>query len=120
MEDKENVINLEEIPIGVLLEEIIKREEVKSVEVSFFLNKTKVLDSIKNALNELECVEIEVNTLKANEDGEVDTSTINRYLEDVKDAIYEIQNEFDEYDEEVSDIEDDLEGLVKRLSEVIK
>ena len=36
MEDKENVINLEEIPIGVLLEEIIKREEVKSVEVSFF------------------------------------------------------------------------------------
>ena len=36
MEEKENAINLEEIPIGVLLEEIIKREEVKSVEVSFF------------------------------------------------------------------------------------
>ena len=36
MADKENSINLEEIPIGVLLEEIIKREEVKSVEVSFF------------------------------------------------------------------------------------
>ena len=84
------------------------------------MNKTKVLDSIKNALNELECVEIEANNLKVNEDGEVDTSTINRYLEDVKDAIYEIQNEFEAYDDEVSDIEDDLEGLVKRLSEVIK
>ena len=41
MADKENSINLEEIPIGVLLEEIIKREEVKSVEVSFFWIRLK-------------------------------------------------------------------------------
>ena len=84
------------------------------------MNKTKVLDSIKNALNELEFVEMEVNNLKINEDGEIDTSNINRYLDDVKDAINDIQDNFEEYDGEVSDIEDDFEGLVKRLSEVIK
>lgn len=36
MIDKENVINLKEIPVSVLLEEIINREEVKSIEINFF------------------------------------------------------------------------------------
>ena len=84
------------------------------------MNKTKVLDNIKNALNELDYVEIEVEDLKANEDGEIDKTLIIKYINDVKDAINEIQDSFEEYDDEVSDIEDDLEGLVKRLSEVIK
>ena len=84
------------------------------------MNKTKVLDNIKNALNELDYVEIEVEDLKANEDGEIDKTLIIKYINDVKDAINEIQDSFEEYDDEVSDIEDDLEGLVNRLSEVIK
>lgn len=84
------------------------------------MNKTKVLDSIRNALNELDYVKSEVENLEVNEDGEIDTSLIIEYISDVKDAINEIQDNFEEYDDEVSDIEDDLEGLVKRLSEVIK
>lgn len=79
-------------------------------------NKTDVLDSVENSINELDFLKIEVEDLNA---AEVDTTLILKYIEDVRDSIKLIQDNFEEYHEEVSDIEDDLEGLVKRLSEVI-
>lgn len=83
-------------------------------------NKTEVLNNISHAITELNFVQVEVEDLKVDEDGEIDTSLVVKYIEDVKDAINEIKDSFEEYDEEVSDIGDDFEGLVKRLSEVIK
>lgn len=83
-------------------------------------NKTEVLNNISHAITELNFVQVEVEDLKVDEDGEIDTSLVVKYIEDVKDAINEIKDSFEEYNEEVSDIEDDFEGLVKRLSEVIK
>lgn len=82
-------------------------------------NKTNVLDSIENSINELDFLKIEVEDLRVDEDGRIDTTIILKYIEDVRDSINLIQNNFEEYHEEVSDVEDDLEGLVKRLSEVI-
>jgi len=83
-------------------------------------NKTRILDDIDTAINELDYVRIEVEDLKVDEYGEIDTSLIIKYIDDVKDAINQIRDNFEEYDEEVSDIEDDLEGLVARLSKVIE
>ena len=83
-------------------------------------NKREVIDKIDESLDELDYVKSEVEDLKANEDGSIDKSYVIKYIEDVKSAINRIRDTFEEYDEEVSDIEDDLEGLVKRLSEVIK
>lgn len=83
------------------------------------VNKTRILDDIDNALNELDYVRIEAEDLKVDEYGKIDTSLIIKYIDDVKDAINQIIDNFEEYDEEVSDIEDDLEGLVARLSKVI-
>lgn len=82
-------------------------------------NKNDVLDSIENSINELDFLKIEVEDLRVDEDGRIDTTIILKYIEDVRDSIKLIQNNFEEYYEEVSDVEDDLEGLVKRLSEVI-
>lgn len=82
-------------------------------------NKTDVLDSVENSINELDFLKIEVEDLRVDEDGRIDTTIILKYIEDVRDSINLIQNNFEEYHEEVSDIEDDIEGLVKRLSEVI-
>ena len=42
-----------------------------------------------------------------------------KFISDAKDSIEKIRDSFEEYHEEVSDVEDDLEGLVKRLSEVL-
>lgn len=84
------------------------------------VNKTSVIDAIKTAHNELEAVNFEVETLKVDDNGEINTEVLIKYIEDVKEAIDSIQDEFEEYDSEVDDIEDDLEGLVKRLSEVTK
>lgn len=83
-------------------------------------NKTEVINDIRNAINELYFVQVEVEDLKVDEDGEIDTSLVIKYIGDVKDAINKIKDSFEEYDSEVLDIEDDLEGLVKRLSEVIR
>ena len=83
-------------------------------------NKTSVLNNIGNAINELYFVQVEIEDLRVEEDGEIDTSLVIKYIGDVKEAINKIKDSFEEYDSEVSDIEDDLEGLVKRLSEVIE
>lgn len=83
------------------------------------VNKTVVLDSVENSINELDFLKLEVEDLRVDEDGMIDTTIILKYIEDVRDSINLIQNNFEEYYEEVSDVEDDLEGLVKRLSEVI-
>lgn len=83
-------------------------------------NRTEVLNYIDKAIGEVHYVKLEVEDLRANEDGVIDTSLIIKYIEDVEDAINKIRDSFEEYDGEVSDIGDDLEGLVKRLSEVIK
>lgn len=83
-------------------------------------NKTSVLKDIGNAIDELYFVQVEVEDLRVEEDGEIDTSLVIKYIGDVKEAINKIKDSFEEYDSEVSDIEDDLEGLVKRLSEVSK
>lgn len=84
------------------------------------VNKSRVLDDIKNVSDELCFVQVEVEDLKADEDGEIDTSLVIKYIDDVKVAINNLKDSFEEYDDEVSDIEDDFEGLVKRLNEVIK
>lgn len=84
------------------------------------MNKSRVLDGISDIEDELYFVQVEIEDLRADEDGEIDTSLVIRYIEDVKDAINKLKDTFDEFDDEVSDIEDDLEGLIKRLSEVIK
>ena len=84
------------------------------------MNKSEVLKSIEKASSELYFVEVEVEDLRADEDGKVDALLVIKYIEDVKDALNKIKDSFEEYDNEVSDIEDDLEGLVKRLSEVVK
>ena len=84
------------------------------------INKSVVLDDIKNVSDELYFVQVEVENLKTDEDGEVDTSLVIKYIEDVKDALNRLKDSFEEYDDEVSDIGDDLEGLINRLSEVIK
>lgn len=84
------------------------------------VNKSRVLDDIKNVSDELCFVQLEVEDLKADEDGEIDTSLVIKYIDDVKVAINNLKDSFEEYDDEVSDIEDDFEGLVKRLNEVIK
>lgn len=83
------------------------------------VNKTDVLDSVENSINELDFLKIEVEDLRVDEDGRIDTTIILKYIEDIRDSIKLIQDNFEEYHEEVSDIEDDLEELVKRLSEVI-
>ena len=83
-------------------------------------NKREVIDRIDESLDELDYVRSEVEELKVEEDGSIDKSYLIKYIEDIKSAINRIRDTFEEYDEEVSDIEDDLEGLVKRLSEVIK
>ena len=82
--------------------------------------KSEVLNSIEDAINELNYVQIEVDDLEVGEDGKIDTSLVTKYIEDVKDAINKIRMIFEGYDDEVSDIEDDLEGLIYRLNEVIK
>lgn len=84
------------------------------------VNKTEVINDIRNAINELYFVQVEVEDLRGDEDREIDTSLVIKYIGDVKDSINKIKDSFEEYDSEVSDIEDDLEGLVKRLSEVSK
>lgn len=84
------------------------------------VNKSRVLDDIKNVSDELCFVQVEVEDLKADEDGEIDTALVIKYIDDVKVAINNLKDSFEEYDDEVSDIEDDFEGLVKRLNEVIK
>jgi len=81
---------------------------------------SKVLNSIEGALAELNYVRIEVDELVVSENREIDTSLIIKYIEDVKDAINKIRDCFEDYDDEVSDIEDDLEGIIYRLNEVIK
>lgn len=82
-------------------------------------NKRKVVDAIDNALSELEYLNSKIQELEVDEDNQIDKSTLIKYVEDVKVSIAGVQNEFEDYDSEVNDIEDDLEGLVKRLSEVI-
>lgn len=81
---------------------------------------SKVLNSIEEALAELNYVRIEVDELVVSENREVDTSLIIKYIEDVETAIYKIKDEFEEYEGEVREVEDDLEGIIYRLNEVIK
>ncbi|AVP61717.1 hypothetical protein C7M79_13865 [Clostridium botulinum] len=82
--------------------------------------KSEVLNSIEEAITELNYIQIEVDELVVSENREVDTSLVTKYIEDVKDAINKIRDCFEDYDDEVSDIEDDLEGIIYRLNEVIK
>jgi len=81
---------------------------------------SKVLNSIEGALAELNYVRIEVDELVVSENREVDTSLIIKYIEDVETAIYKIKDEFEEYEGEVREVEEDLEGIIYRLNEVIK
>lgn len=81
---------------------------------------SKVLNSIEGALAELNYVRIEVDELVVSENREVDTSLIIKYIEDVETAIYKIKDEFEEYEGEVREVEDDLEGIIYRLNEVIR
>lgn len=80
---------------------------------------SKVKDAINTALNELEYVKTEVEEVAENNEN-LDLSIVIKYIDDVKSAIDNIEDEFETYNNEVADIEDDLEGLVKRLSEVSK
>lgn len=83
-------------------------------------NKTEVIDRIDDAINELDYIQSEVENLKEVRNGEIYASLIFQYITDTKDSIEKIRDSFEEYHEEVSDVENDLEGLVKRLSEVAK
>lgn len=80
---------------------------------------SKVKDAINTARNELEYVKTEVEEIAENNEN-LDLSIVIKYIEDVKSAIDNIEDEFETYNDEVTDIEDDLEGLVKRLSDVSK
>lgn len=82
-------------------------------------NNKSVIAAIDNAVNELDYVSSEFEQLKANEDGTIDKSYIEKYIQDVNEAIETIKNEFEEYNSEVDDVVDDLGGLYKRLTEVI-
>lgn len=84
------------------------------------VNKTEVMNRIEDAIIELNYVQSEVEDIEGVETGEIDISTVIKFISDAKDSIEIIRDSFEEYDDEVSDIEDDLEGLVKRLSEVVK
>lgn len=83
-------------------------------------NEKEVLNNIETVLTELNYVKVEVEDLTVEENGEIDTSLVIKYIDDVKDAVNTLKDNFEEYNDEVSDIEDDLEGLIKRLSEVNK
>lgn len=83
-------------------------------------NKTEVIDKIDAAICEVEYIKSTIDGLKYVVTGEVDAQRILEYIEDAKDSIEKIRDSFVEYHEEVSEVEDDLEGLVKRLSEVAK
>ena len=78
---------------------------------------SKVKDAINTARNELEYVKTEVEEVAENNKN-LDLSIVIKYINDVESAIGNIEDEFETYNDEVTDIEDDLEGLVKRLSEV--
>lgn len=80
---------------------------------------SKVKDAINTALNELEYVKTEIEEVAENNEN-LDLSIVIKYIDDAKSAIDNIEDEFETYNNEVADIEDDLEGLVKRLSEVSK
>lgn len=83
-------------------------------------NKKEVLNNIETVLTELNYVKVEVEDLTVEENGEIDTSLVIKYIDDVKEVVNTLKDNFEEYNDEVSDIGDDLEGLVKRLSEVIE
>lgn len=83
-------------------------------------NKTEVMNRIEDAIIELNYIQSEVEDIEGVETGEIDISIVIKFISDAKDSIEKIRDSFEEYHEEVSDVEDDLEGLVKRLSEVIK
>lgn len=76
------------------------------------MNRTKIKDLISDALLSIKYIEDDIN--------DEDLEQIKSDLESLKDNIDDIQNGFEHYLDEVADIEDDLEGLVKRLSEVSK
>lgn len=83
-------------------------------------NKTEVMNRIEDAIIELNYIQSEVEDIEGVETGEIDISIVIKFISDAKDSIEKIRDSFEEYHEEVSDVEDDLEGLVKRLSEVAK
>ena len=82
-------------------------------------NKTEVMNRIEDAIIELNYIQSEVEDIEGVETGEIDISIVIKFISDAKDSIEKIRDSFEEYHEEVSDVEDDLEGLVKRLSEVL-
>lgn len=83
-------------------------------------NKTEVMNRIEDAIIELNYIQSEVEDIEGVETGEIDISIVIKFISDAKDSIEKIRDSFEEYHEEVSDVKDDLEGLVKRLSEVAK
>ena len=76
-------------------------------------NITSVNKALEKIGNELDYVRDGIN------DGESKEGLL-KWVDDVQAAIDNAVNEFEEYSDEVEDIEDDLEGLVKRINEVIK
>lgn len=74
-------------------------------------NITSVHAALERITSELDYVKTSI------KDGE-SKSDLLRWVDDVQVAIETAINEFEEYSDEVADIEDDFEGYVKRLSEV--
>lgn len=78
-----------------------------------------VKERIEDIKSELDWVKKEVNSLEVVE-GEINTSDLNSYINDVEQAIRYTLEEFDELESEVKDLEDDMEGYYKRICEVCR
>lgn len=74
-------------------------------------NTTKVNKALEKISDELVYVKDGIENGESRED-------LLKWVDDVQAAINNTINEFEEYSDEVADIEDDFEGYVKRLSEV--
>ncbi len=74
---------------------------------------TSVNKALEKIIDELDYVKNGINDGEAKDD-------LLKWVDDVQSAIDNAINEFEEYSDEVANIEDDSEGLVKRLNEVIQ
>ncbi len=76
-------------------------------------NTTNVNKALTNIADELNYVKDGIKNGESRED-------LLKWVDDVQAAINSAVEEFNKYSDEVEDIEDDFDGLVKRLSEVYK
>ncbi|EES50206.1 hypothetical protein NE172_18290 [Clostridium botulinum] len=74
---------------------------------------TSVNKALTNIADELDYVKDGIKNGESRED-------LSKWVDDVQAAINSAVEEFNEYSDEVEDIEYDFDGLVKRLSEVYK